>query len=365
MNKFANVAKKVAEANPMPQMVIPSPVAGSTLSIDADYACYFCAGGPDTSPGQARQIARSKFSSLQTMTGATSIRLHLTAQGSHKGHRYLIATVKPYQGKRTGHKPKNWAALRQWLETYNGQAYKVSQMLTREADDSIAYLSSVIPHHLHFIATADKDMRQLPGMHINWATYHITEVKPDDFRVVGVDGLVYGPAWFWQQMLQGDGADDIPGLEGHPDGPRGQVGDKTAAEWIGRVNSNEEASEFVAQCYLEYYGAKDWAERFAEQAMLLWLRRDKGADMLDFTKHLPLPPAVVKGAKAIKARVEAQLKEAAELTKLAQQNAPAADEKAPPLASRKRVATTPQAKESKPSQPFSWPHPWPPNTEKR
>lgn len=341
----------------MPTVVTAEKVPGSVLNVDADFAAYNLAGNDDTSPGQARQNVRTKVDAFLAVTGADKVRMHLTAGESHKGHRFLISTVRAYQGQRKGNrKPKNWQALRTWMETYTGELYKFSIMTTREADDSMGLVSALLPWDKNFIATADKDMRMLPGIHVDWSSYRLVKLKPDVFRLDDNE-LIYGPAWFWHQMLQGDTADNIPGLETHKAAPRGQVGEKTAALWLAGATNNKQAFGLVAERYEDTYG-KAWGERFAEQAMLLWLRRDREADMGDFLKGLNITDRAVKaGVKAIRERVAAQLAEAAELMKLSgqQEDLPPADEKAPPRASRKPRVPKPAPDWTKPPPPFSWP----------
>lgn len=63
------------------------------------------------------------------------------------------------------------------------------------------------------IVTLDKDLRMVPGLHLEWKSGEIKEAdgfgKLDWFS----DSLKgYGTIWFWAQMLMGDTADHIGGL---------------------------------------------------------------------------------------------------------------------------------------------------------
>src|SRR5690606_21141483 len=133
----------------------------------------------------AKLNAMSLVEKFMDITGAEKAVVHNTANGCHKGERYLAATVKPYQGQRSSdRKPKNWAYLQQYLMTYEGQLFRSKTWATREADDGIGACS-------HFalksapgyaaIGTADKDMRMLPGLHIDWTKYTLTKVEPGDY----------------------------------------------------------------------------------------------------------------------------------------------------------------------------------------
>ena len=246
--------------------------------MDADYLAYYAAGNDQTSPGRARLNALGKIEAMQAMTGSERTVLHLTAQESNKGWRGLLATTRPYQGQRLPRKPNNWRSLRDWMETYQGPAFKSKIWTDREADDGIAYHSTVLGSDLAAIATADKDMRMFGGVHIDWTTYDIVQVPHGAYKIMGSNGKLYGTKWFWQQMLQGDTADNIPGLERYtkPNGTPGRVGEKTAVKLLASVETHSEAAATVIQLYQDTY-QDDWPERVAEQATLLWMRLDKQA----------------------------------------------------------------------------------------
>lgn len=283
---IAAYAKKAAAANPMPFANAPAPTPGLVAHVDGDFCAYNCAGNDDTDPGRARQIFLSKLDSIKFASGATSVVVHLTDRASTKGERYLIATVKKYQGQRGGRKPRNWEMLREYMEGYEGDKFRTKNWIGREADDGIAYVAHATARigKLAVIATADKDMRMLPGRHVIWQTKQLVEVPLGAYEVIGPDDKVYGHKWFWLQMLQGDSADNIPGLEGYflPSGKRGLMGEATAKKILAKTSDNEEAYAEVSHLYKGYYGVDTWADRFAEQAALLWLRVDKNAALDNF-----------------------------------------------------------------------------------
>lgn len=300
MIDIAAYAAQAAAAKPMPLVHVPSPQEGLVAHVDGDYCAYYCAGNDDTDPGQARRNLLSRLDSIKYATGATSIVVHLTDRASVKGERYLAATVKPYQGQRnSGRKPRNWEVLREYMENYDGDKFRMKNWMTREADDGIAYVT----HHaaaagkLSVICTADKDMRMLPGRHIIWKTKQIFDVPYNTFESVGPDDEVYGHKWFWLQMLKGDTADNIPGLPGK--------GDVFATKCLDGTASNAEAFECVHEAYVSHYH-KEWADRFVEQACLLWLRTDRYADLLNFLTVMPEDPQLECAATALRRRVQAR-----------------------------------------------------------
>lgn len=278
-------------------------VPGRRVHIDGDMLAYQCGGNDDTDVATSRRILKSKIDLFKDASGAEGILLHLTASGSTKGHRALIAYTKPYQGQRKGHRPKNWQYLRDYM--IEGLAGPVKQWFDREADDGFGFISENCP--LDVIATRDKDMRMLPGLHLNWDTYELVEVKPDQFAVEA-GGKLYGHKWFWTQMLWGDAADNIPGLPKHPDFPRG-VGEAAARKILAFANDDGSAAKAVAQAYEAHYG-DEWADRYVEQASLLWIRRTNQAPINEWMAYLPVGPQLKAAGERQLARVQALLDEA-------------------------------------------------------
>jgi len=270
-------------------------VPGRVAHIDGDYLCYYSSGNDECEPAMARSNALQFVQRVLDRTGSNKAVMHLTASGCHKGERYLAATVKPYQEQRSGsRRPKNWAYMREWSEGYTGGAFTVKTWASREADDGMAACArfAVKSGRLDAIVTADKDMRMLPGVHLCWKDHDILTTVPDNtWAVYGEDGKIYGDKWFWLQMLHGDTADNIPGLEFvFTDGKGGalkmsKVGPKTAEQLLGGIEDNKEAYSIVSQCYWRTYrgqGEHVGYDRFVEQACLLWLRQDNKAEVTSF-----------------------------------------------------------------------------------
>jgi len=278
---LVKAAARAAAACPQGSAIVPEVVAGRTVHVDGDYLAYRCAGSEQCPPGIARQNVRDKVQALIEMSGSVRASVHLTMPGSSKGERYLIATVKPYQQQRTHTgRPLNWEMLRGYLEDYEGELFRVIRWRNREADDGMALASrrAEDPLRLCVIASPDKDMRMLAGLHIDIHDYTLTEVPKGAFEVIGANGQVYGHKWFWMQMLAGDTADNIPGL---PRAEGKRCGDKTAAKYLAGTTCNGEAFEVVSRLYQGTYEAT-WADALVEQAALLWLRGSKDALIHDF-----------------------------------------------------------------------------------
>lgn len=302
---MAEALASAADAAPEPQQTtLHEVVAERTCHIDGDYLAYFSAGGDEMPVGTARRVAAERIEAFREMSGSAKALVHLTASDSTKGDRFLAATVKPYQGQRnSGRKPKNWAVLRDYLENSEYVTFERKLWHDREADDGMALASFQVidPVVQTVIATKDKDMRMLAGTHIDWTHYTLTEVPKGTYELIGpYDGLVYGTKWFFLQLLQGDTADNIPGL---PKFYGKQCGPATAEKALAGTTCNEEAAELVATAYLDHYGHRDLAHAaMAEQACLLWLRGDTLARIDDFLRVLPIPHA----AQPLRQRIDEQ-----------------------------------------------------------
>lgn len=281
--------------DPVPMTVIPDVVPGRILSLDGDYLAYFMAGNDDTDSGTARRNAVQRIDNMRMMTGSTSVVMHLSATGCTKADRFLIAETKPYQEKRAGsRKPKNWASLRDFFESYQGPKFAPKLWSDREADDGMAYMQQKWitegKEDLIVTATRDKDMRQYSGWHMDWLSYQLTWVPPGSFEVLGDNGLLYGHKWFWQQCLQGDDADCIPGLPRYRPAPGRlvKIGEKTAEKVLAECKTDSEAFDVVLSLYVTFYEEFAAPIRLAEQMLLLWLRRDKSAQFTDMLTWLQL-----------------------------------------------------------------------------
>lgn len=315
---IAALAAVAAEAAPQGGTV-KSVVPGLTLHVDGDMVCYYFAGGEETTPGEARRLAMNGIARFKAACGAEKVVVHMTNRAGNKGERYLIATVKKYQGQRTGAAPKNHAYLCEVLSSYVGDAFTVKVWANREADDGMcacayhAIRSGKGPGYAA-IATRDKDMRMFPGMHVNWLTLDLLMVEDNCFYKTGADGKIFGYKWFWLQMLMGDTADNIPGLPEYcTTNAKKQpcvklCGEKTAEKLLEKCKTNQQCFDEVYGLYQEYYvdhlgqSYEDADDRFLEQVALLWMRSGAKASVDDFFDHVGLdivmPAELVGPARA-------------------------------------------------------------------
>jgi hypothetical protein len=288
----AALAAQAAAAAPMSNGSVTT-VPGRLLLADGDGLCYYCAGNDETAPGLARSNLIQKLLAAKRACGAEAIKVVTTSRGCHKGYRYAVARVKPYQGQRgDSRRPKNWEFLRTLLESGDlGHGIEVEFTDVAEADDLFSRYA--LNHPDCVIYTQDKDMRMVPGWHLDWLTHLMFKLEPGTWAVHHAEKL-WGRAWFWSQMLHGDAADNIPGLPFYTDGSinksgvnKGQVkeircGEKSTAvvELLPQVSSDMGATLLLQKLYGSCYGDR-WLVEMLEQGILLWMRNDQQSSALN------------------------------------------------------------------------------------
>ena len=307
---FNNIANSIASAEPVLPVKVPT-VPGRAVHIDGDMLCYVAGGGEDMSVAVSRQIVHGLVAKFKEAAGAERAVLQMTASGSLKGLRVLVPTSQPYQAQRVGaRRPRNWEYLRDYLSQYSGEAFRVKLWEDREADDGFGYVSLSRPDDV--IVTKDKDMRMLPGWHMEWDSREMVHI-PNDCYEVGHFGKVYGYKWFLLQMLQGDTADHIRGLGKCKAAPRG-CGEATAKKLLADTTCKAEGIARVVELYKAAFEER-WANEFSEQAMMLWIRRGSQATLDEFRAYTPMPTEedrreLGQAVKAIKLRVKEQQEQA-------------------------------------------------------
>lgn len=316
----------------------PPEVSGRTVQIDADFLAYQVSYEKDDdpkSPEDMKHNAAVAVEHIRRMAAAEKVHLHLTPFTSTKGGRYDQAIQRIYQGNRTDKpKPRMLHVMRNWFE----QNYTGTQWQHCEADDgmsSFQYAAIKAGHgDLSVIASKDKDLDMVPGLHMVWDTGELVQTL-DDFGWVELQEKVsasgakssklkgYGHKWFWAQMLIGDTADNIQGIpkicgrvlnkidptaavikaQGDLTNMRDEksvkrahkvltdrkpkaCGPALAIKILNMVRTNKQAFDCIKARYEEYgqeVGFKDyngqsvnWQQVFISEAQLLWMRRNAG-----------------------------------------------------------------------------------------
>jgi 5'-3' exonuclease len=176
------------------------------------------------------------INSIRKKIKADTVRVFLS-----KGEcfRHKKATIAKYKGNRDDTpRPVHYEAAREYLINHHGA--EVFEAI--EADDALALYQT----DTTCICSIDKDLLQIEGKHFNWVRDEKTLVKPRAAL-----------CRLWEQVLTGDGTDNIPGIRG--------IGPKTAKKLIAACPTELEMRKLCK---------KMWAEALAEGKVKLFQLRE-------------------------------------------------------------------------------------------
>lgn len=247
----------------------------SLLAMDADSAIYQIAATTNSIETAKRRFVLA-CQTIQLLSNADSVEVHLTPKHCTKAGRFKIKAQKPYQANREGAKkpalvePLRYAVGRKQLHLPDN--FELVFNDTYEADDSVI-MSGVKWGDECVIYSLDKDLlctrnRMLcpetnlivPGVPMNSVGTLMLKELSSTKKSVG-----RGPLFFWAQMLMGDHADNIKGITkvaGKLCGPARTV--ELLEQFIGTA-SELRVAMFVLRLYMENK-QNPWPE-----AWLLWL----------------------------------------------------------------------------------------------
>ena len=302
---FSNLGAQAAKGDTTSRAIVENRV----LQYDSDFACYEVADLDQPISTDFRHLL-DHIEMKRNLAGAAKVNAFLTL-GSKTG-REAMATVKEYQENRDPDAPIKVRVreLRTMLANYTGPFCTPVHRPMYEADDLIIqYQHARIKKHGWYsscIMSGDKDLWMGQGLHCNPKTGALEMVKgfgSCGYKDVGnvkpkLVGL--GPSWFWHQMIMGDKADNIPGLEkisnhdldtyfplktgkARKDG-LASCGEAKAYEIMKGITSHDVAAKIVFNLYYNCYGTLA-TERFFEQAYLLWMQRTAN-DPYDVIRYL-------------------------------------------------------------------------------
>lgn len=213
----------------------------------------------------AAHTVKVQIQSILDTTGASEYCLYLSPR-DRDIFRYKIAKTLPYKGNRTAEKPLHYEKLRDYMEKHH--PFKCVPGI--EADDAMG----IDQNKDTIICSIDKDMLQIPGSHYNFVTKELKEITEfghlelsDNNKKLSGGGLM----WFYAQMLLGDVADNIKGISG--------VGPVATYDLLKDCVTEESLHHRVMGVYQEEVLSLPWDNdncRFAENADLLWILRNKG-----------------------------------------------------------------------------------------
>ena len=252
------------------QLAPPAP-SDTVLLLDADQMIYKAASTVkrlDTAIRRFYQLVlEEKF-----YTNSKEVRAYITPSDNFKCGRFLLPTVKPYQGQRaTREEIPLKAPLKAHLIAnayeYAQQGIEIIFDYQAEADDCII-ADSLAFGDRGLVSSFDKDMNLCRGPKWNPElgtvdtiddAYGWIEYDKSRGKVVG-----HGLAFFFAQCLMGDSADNVAGLtkyKGKNIGPAG------AYEFLKDCTTEKEAANKVVAAYAEIN------QNFLAEAECLWLRR--------------------------------------------------------------------------------------------
>jgi DNA polymerase-1 len=153
---------------------------------------------------------------------------------SRKNFRYNV--YPEYKANRVFERKQLFPILLEWMEG----RYNCLRMDYLEADDVMGVMATKEPGQ-HVVATIDKDLDQIPGLHYNWnhdKKYEINRTKADRL--------------FYTQIMAGDPTDNYYGIKG--------VGPKTAHKLLDATPKRERWNAI-----LKLFKKKGYTEEYALQ----------------------------------------------------------------------------------------------------
>lgn len=232
--------------------------------VDGDIILYAVAFAAKDDPTEyALKSTRSAVEQVMYDVGADSISLYLTGSGNYRID--LGCETYPYKGNRKSEKPEHFAEIRRFMIENLGAI----EIIGEEADDALGYHAC---EQGHGIATIDKDLDGVPGLHYNWRKKEMYYVSPED-----------ADRFFYKQLLTGDSTDNIPGLYKR----LGKRVTKKIYETLDNLDTPTEMYDFVRATYSDAFDEvgmlldereeilDDWLLRQGRQ---LWIRREEHED---------------------------------------------------------------------------------------
>ena len=202
---------------------------------------------------------------IQYTVGADDFILYLTEGDCFRNY---IAKNKPYKGQRVDKKPFHHKNITAHMKA----VYPTQTVTWIESDDAMAITQCdpLVMLHDTIICTRDKDLRQVPGLFFSWELGNQPQIGPLHVDSLGSltyeKGKVFGTGfkWFAAQVLMGDAADNIPGLN--------KYGPVKAFGILNEAESEAECTDLLIREYKAVHG-EDWEQQLLEQGQLLWIVR--------------------------------------------------------------------------------------------
>lgn len=210
------------------------------LIIDGDIVAFMAAAVEPDDFEAAKQRTLEVIEDIQESLFCEDYEIFVKGDGNFR-HSY-----DDYKSNRKGERPATLEPIRDFIATLGTRAHGA------EADDYcvIAAQESLDRDEPYIIATVDKDLRQMPGIHYNIR-------RNETSRVTEEEGFYF----LMQQCIMGDSGDGIQGIRG--------LGPKKSAAILDEADDLPKA---VAATWQKYF-PDDWEERLAKVYNLVYIRR--------------------------------------------------------------------------------------------
>lgn len=268
----------------LPEQVQPA-IDGRVLIMDGDSACYASAADAKKLETAVRRFHTNVLEKM-FLVRATSVRVHLTPKGCLKNYRDWLLAAKPYQANRFNkEKPALLEVLRSTLpKHYTDHDYvTVYGHMDKEADDAIMIDSYCLPNAV--VYSEDKDLCIVPIPKYDAKTgdvdrlinrYGFTKL---DYSTSTTKVIGRGTKFFWAQMLMGDSADNVKGIEKYNAKLCGAVATHAI---LDAAATEDDAANIV------FDGYRAIGQNLVPEAECLWLSRVVGDSARNYFQELNL-----------------------------------------------------------------------------
>ena len=260
------------------------PSGDRVLIMDGDAACYE-ASSKYVKLDTAVRCVHMKILEAMFLTNCKKARVHITPAGCKKAGRGNLIGIKPYQGNRKDkEKPPLLEALRQNIQgLLKDKNIEVFAHYDIEADDAVVQDSYYYGND-GLVYSPDKDLRMVVYPYYDLSTGRILTVSNRLGNIVLAStssGLRHpegqGLKFFWWQMLMGDTADNIRGLNKYQGKNIGMV---KSYEILNLIKNELEVATKVLSMYREI-DQNPFPEAYA-----LWLLRSPADSFMAYLKEL-------------------------------------------------------------------------------
>lgn len=272
----ATINNLVGDPESLPDLSKPDIVQGRTLVYDADSLCYKAAA---TVKKLGTGISRFQTGVLEMMylTKSEYAYVHLTHHESEKTGRGNILGVKPYQANRTGNsRPSLLYPLRTAVASAENQLQEYQSWLHMQLEaDDVCMIDSYKLGDEGILYSEDKDLRQTPYKFYDSYLGKVVQAKGigELWEHVTPAGNVslhgIGRIFFWAQMMSGDQADNIGGLQLFQGKRVGTVRTLEALEVFNNSEEESDIANFVIDAYRES-NQNPWPEGYLLHMLRSW-----------------------------------------------------------------------------------------------